>query len=966
MTFDDMFKQATGIQEGPLPYQRELATSSRLPALLDVPTGLGKTAAAILAWVWRRRFAEDAIRSRTPRRLVYCLSMRVLVEQTYEQALKWLDRLGLLAGEAQWTESNSEGLPTPRARLVTSAPKLPASYVPVPEAEPCNGWASRNGDQGSHPIAVHLLLGGEEISDWVLWPERDAILIGTQDMLLSRALNRGYAAHRARWPWEFGLLNSDCFWVFDEVQLMGSGLATSSQLDCFHSELWRSMIPNQFLWMSATLSADSLQTRDRQDFCCETGTLLSFTDKDRQELEDRQEPQVQSPFHAEKRVEVVEKEPKVTQRDGSGILDRHQPGRLTLVVLNTVRSAKALFLKLEEAINKSSKKGAGEPRPELCLLHSRFRPPDRRGKVSHLFEFLRQQDRATGAVDGHPGFVLVATQVVEAGLDISSVQLWSEIAPWASCIQRLGRLNREGKQPNATAIFWKPKADRKDENAKGAPNEGRIGPYEKRELDTAEKLLRTLVQLQKTETYRCALDQVLASKESRDALGIKPDAVIRPDDIFGLFSTEPDLAGGYTNVSQFVRDQDRNADLHVFWREFLPKEGPSPDEPPPSRDELCPVPYYEFRRFLGDKGVAWEWDFEVARWKPLRKDEVFPGMTLLLARSQGGYSEQLGWTGDPQDKNMKVFEGRGLDWKQPDALELDPTSLSDDWLPLPSHLGDVEAATTELVRSVGLDCTPEGNALVTAARWHDWGKALERYQFAVSEYIKRIVERCDAILNDAEYRDLHDIVRAIRESFGPPGGCNHLWAKWPDIHKAKGDPSLRDDERPKVKMLLSTQFRPGLRHEAASALAAWDGWQKGETGLSALAVYLIASHHGKVRTVLRSMGKRDEAFGLRTGECLPRVDGYFESEASLSFDAKCVGLTGQWLKEDEFVAQSPSWSQMISELLGPALPDDPVPREAIPETEPRWLGPFKLAYLEALLRAADARASRFPRKGGTR
>jgi len=37
-------------------------------------------------------------------------------------------------------------------------------------------------------------MGGEEKTEWDLYPEREAILIGTQDMLLSRALNRGSAA----------------------------------------------------------------------------------------------------------------------------------------------------------------------------------------------------------------------------------------------------------------------------------------------------------------------------------------------------------------------------------------------------------------------------------------------------------------------------------------------------------------------------------------------------------------------------------------------------------------------------------------------------------------------------------------------------------------------------------------------------------------------------------------------------
>lgn len=38
-----------------------------------------------------------------------------------------------------------------------------------------------------------------------LYPEKEAIVVGTQDMLLSRALNRGYATSRAHWPMDFGL-----------------------------------------------------------------------------------------------------------------------------------------------------------------------------------------------------------------------------------------------------------------------------------------------------------------------------------------------------------------------------------------------------------------------------------------------------------------------------------------------------------------------------------------------------------------------------------------------------------------------------------------------------------------------------------------------------------------------------------------------------------------------------------------
>lgn len=59
---------------------------------------------------------------------------------------------------------------------------------------------------------VCVLMGGEDAGEWFLYPENPSILIGTQDMLLSRALNRGYGSGRARWPMEFGLLNHDALY----------------------------------------------------------------------------------------------------------------------------------------------------------------------------------------------------------------------------------------------------------------------------------------------------------------------------------------------------------------------------------------------------------------------------------------------------------------------------------------------------------------------------------------------------------------------------------------------------------------------------------------------------------------------------------------------------------------------------------------------------------------------------------
>jgi CRISPR-associated endonuclease/helicase Cas3 len=47
----------------PFPYQQRLAEGERLPDLLRVETGCGKTAAVGLGWLWRRRSRQGAAAS---------------------------------------------------------------------------------------------------------------------------------------------------------------------------------------------------------------------------------------------------------------------------------------------------------------------------------------------------------------------------------------------------------------------------------------------------------------------------------------------------------------------------------------------------------------------------------------------------------------------------------------------------------------------------------------------------------------------------------------------------------------------------------------------------------------------------------------------------------------------------------------------------------------------------------------
>ena len=51
--FERWFEKATG--DKPYPFQKHFACASVLPQLVDVPTGMGKTAMTVLGWLWRRR-----------------------------------------------------------------------------------------------------------------------------------------------------------------------------------------------------------------------------------------------------------------------------------------------------------------------------------------------------------------------------------------------------------------------------------------------------------------------------------------------------------------------------------------------------------------------------------------------------------------------------------------------------------------------------------------------------------------------------------------------------------------------------------------------------------------------------------------------------------------------------------------------------------------------------------------------
>ena len=810
-TFDDFFRAATG--HGPYPYQARLACAGDLPDILDVPTGSGKTEAAVLAAYLWRRISSPVERSGcdAPRRLVYCLPMRVLVDQTASKVREWLRRTGL------------EG----RFDVVT-------------------------------------IMGGDVGTEWRKWPEKESIIVGTQDMLLSRALNRGYAMSIFQWPSEFGLLNNDCLWVIDEVQLMGNGLATTAQLQAFRSKMG-AYGPCRTMWMSATVDAAWLRTADFDPDSC---TRIGVTDEDR--CAEHLAKRLNAP-KALKKIVLAPQKNMYGKKAAEEVRRLHIKGTVTLVMINTVDRAQDLFRELEPLVD------------NVTLVHSRFRPAERR-TLNDTLASMSGPDRA------NMDMIIVSTQALEAGIDVSSRTLITEIAPWPSLVQRIGRCNRYGEHEGGADIYIMetPKFE--------------CAPYEEDGVERAKGIAESMY----GKSVSPASLSSIAAKES-----MSYDAIIRGLDLIDLFDTSPDMSGSHTDVSRFVRSSEIDTDVGVAWREW--PRGERPPDVKIAGVEVCSVPIGAASRIVRES-EAWWFDPLDGSWT--RAHAAYPGQVILLRSESGRYDTKIGFSASLRshvqpalDRNAGIGGG--------DSHGGDSQSEGGGWITLNDHTVHVVRELDKILEGTGGGggIAEVVSILGASARYHDMGKAHRVFQDTM-----------------------------LRAGGSPPS--NDIWAKCP--------------RRPGADRRHS---RPNFRHEAVSAVAFLNmdlGMNRADADLAA---YLIASHHGKVRLSMRTLPRKrkggqyanasgDYVVGLSTG--MPEEIEVFTSSSSPSKNSKEARMLDDGVpdrvKVDASMARlgaggtGRSWLRLSLDQLS-------------------RLGPFRLAYLEAILRAADARASAIEEDG---
>ncbi len=784
-TFTDLFRTATGY--APHGYQVRLARDG-LPDVVEAPTGTGKTG-VILAWLWRRLYGPEP--GNAPRRLVYALPQRSLVEQVAGEAAKWLTNLSLA-------------------------------------------------DQ----VALHVVMGGRGESQrrWRLDVHKPAIVVGTVDSLVSKALNRGYGIGRATFPIDFALVTNGAHWVIDEIQLCRESTTTLRQLAGF-ARMYQTAEPFGLTCMSATVPGGLLESVDNPV----AGNVLSILPEERTgELAVR--------LSAARAIRRLAAEAGDYRAIAGQALDRHRAGELTLVVLNTVDAARSVYKQLRK--NSPAK---------ATLLHSRFRATERQPLM----------DEVTG--DAHDRIV-VATQVVEAGIDLSAAVLITEAAPWPSLVQRAGRCNRTGTVDGAELCWVHP--------AKPAP-------YEQADIDAA------VVEL-------TGLDGVAVTGEDLLGRDVKVTeeqvAVLRRADFLALFDTSPDLSGSDIDIAPYVRDAE-DLDAQVAWATWTPEAGdgrPPADAKAPAPEYRCRVPLTQVNE-LAKSIPVWRLDQVLGRWTRVNPQaRARPGEALVISAADGGYDPETGF--DPSAKgpvpgcpslDARADPPEGTE----DSYGADSSNVQQqDWLSLDQHSEDVRHQASVLLGTLK-PALPPGAALsaVTAAYLHDAGKAHEIWQDALCRLAPE--DRKDEI--------------AVGRPWAKSGGNGQL------------------------------VFDGGVafRHELASLLML-DGALRGLLAQAPdqdLARYLVLAHHGKLRLQVRDPGdlavlepgeaSQTKILGLEQGKTatLPPLLG--QPPAQLTVDLDQFQLGGER-----------SWTRAAL-----ALRD-------------RY-GPFVLAYLEAIVRIADWRAS---------
>lgn len=339
------------INNKPYRYQLEVANKllSGKNVILSVPTGAGKTWAAIAPFLYAQKYPEIPF----PRKMIYSSPLRTLTNSIYEDVLK---------------------------------------------SEFVNEAAIQTG----------------EFNDDIYF-DKD-IVFSTIDQTLSNFLCFPLPLSQAQANINAGALIGS-YLVFDEFHLLDPkrSMATTIGMLKMLGNLTRCCI------MTATLESKFMEELKNSLTNYEIVTLDDFPT-------DKQKIASLLPVRNKKKIEVSNN--KISAATVAGL---HKSK--TIVICNRVESAQKVYQDLIGLKNSGNSNLKEVENENIVCLHSRFFDKDRKDKEKNLKSLF-------GKAPVNDSAILIATQVIEAGMDLSCDVMHTEVSPINSFLQRAGRCAR--------------------------------------------------------------------------------------------------------------------------------------------------------------------------------------------------------------------------------------------------------------------------------------------------------------------------------------------------------------------------------------------------------------------------------------------------------------------------------------------------------------------------------------------
>lgn len=381
--FENKFAALTGYI--PFAWQKRLhhrLSRGEIPSAIDLPTGLGKTS-VLAIWLLSR-----AIQDNLPRRLIYIVDRRTVVDQATSEAVKLRNAL-----------RNKADLSDLRSRL---------------------------GLNDDLPLIVSTLRGRfADNREWLSDPTAPAIIVGTIDMIGSRILFEGYGVSRGMRPFHAGLLGADTLAVLDESHLcppfeaLLRSVAEDRHLHPLEGEP-RQIIPKfRLLPLSATGRSDHLDAFRLEPQDCTVDDL------------------VKKRLMAEKKLKVVRLDPYADLVAHLVDFAWKMGGTNNRVLIFCDLPADAE--KVERALREQGKR-------EKVVLDTNLLVGARRVRERESLAFWLEKNgflAGSQVKRANPAF-LIATSAGEVGIDLDADHMTCDLASFERMVQRLGRVNRRG------------------------------------------------------------------------------------------------------------------------------------------------------------------------------------------------------------------------------------------------------------------------------------------------------------------------------------------------------------------------------------------------------------------------------------------------------------------------------------------------------------------------------------------